>query len=267
MKKDKYIFINPYSPQCSYESIILSESEKKSLYDMDKYFNSKLYKIFLLQSEFNKMLLKEKLSSHLKKSSLLYINKQNIQNSVKHYLDICKEFNFKSFSDITENKCILDSSGNPINDINSVRIDISEVNTELLEMLSKHPDYLYQLSSRKFEEVVAEIMIRMGYAIELTPSTHDGGKDIYVAHKNNLGSFLYLIECKQYSPTQKVGVKVVRDLYGVVSSENATCGIIVTTSYFTKPAKDFQEKIPFRMALHDFESLKNWLYDVTELNN
>ncbi len=105
--------------------------------------------------------------------------------------------------------------------------------------------------------------MRKGYDVELTPATRDGGKDIYVAHKNDLGSFLYLVECKNYNPTRKVEVDVVRNLYGVVSAENATCGIIATTSYFTKQAQDFQQSVKFRMSLNDFNSIKQWLYDIT----
>lgn len=185
------------------------------------------------------------------------------QLKINHYLNICKNSDIKSISKVTANKCIIDPFGNPISNINNVQIDIQETNDQLLKYLSQNPNYIYQLSSRKFEELIAEILIRKGYEVELTPATRDGGKDIYAAHKTDLGSFLYIIECKKYAPNNKIGVSILRDLYGVVSKENATCGIIATTSYFTKPAKDFQREVQFQMSLKDFDSIKQWLYEVT----
>lgn len=165
------------------------------------------------------------------------------------------------------NKCILDTFGNPLIDISNIRIDVSEVNDWILNELNKNPTNMYQLSYRRFEEVIAEILIRKGYNVKLTPATHDGGKDIYVASKNDFGSFLYIVECKKYKPTHKVGVNVLRDLYGTLSKERATYGILVTTSYFSRPAKEFQQEIQFQMSLKDFNSIKQWLCDVTQDNS
>ncbi len=190
-------------------------------------------------------------------------NGTDVNNKFKQYFEIYKSFEIESISNITANKCIIDSLGKPINDISEIRIDVSEVNDWMLNELSKNPTDLFKLSPRRFEELIAEVLMRKGYSVELTPETRDGGKDIYVARKDDLGSFLYLVECKHYEPTHKVGVSVIRDLYGVLSKEKATYGIVVTTSDFTKPAKDFQQDIKFQMSLKNFNSIQKWLYDVT----
>lgn len=194
--------------------------------------------------------------------NFLLFDDTNINSKIKHYYDIVENFKIESISNITANKCILDSLGNPISDISNIRIDVSEINDCMIKELSKNPTDLYQLSSRRFEELTAEILMRKGYKVELTPATRDGGKDIYAAHKDDLGSFLYLVECKKYDPTHKVGVKVIRDLYGVLSKEKATYGIVVTTSDFTKPAQEFQEDVKFQMSLKNFDSIQKWLCDV-----
>lgn len=64
-----------------------------------------------------------------------------------------------------------------------------------------------------------------------------------------------------------MGVSVIRDLYGVLSKEKATYGIVVTTSDFTKPAQEFQQDVQFQMSLKDFDSIKQWLCDATSMNN
>lgn len=185
------------------------------------------------------------------------------EDKIQHYLDIYQNFLIDSVSHVTTNKCIVDPLGNPISDISKIRIDVSEVNDWMLNELNKNPTDLYKLSSRRFEELIAEIFMRKGYDVELTPTTRDGGKDIYVASKNDFGSFLYIVECKKYNLNHKVGVSVLRDLYGVLSKEKATYGIAVTTSYFSKPAKEFQQELQFQMSLKDFDSIKQWLHDVT----
>lgn len=187
----------------------------------------------------------------------------DVSNKFKQYFEIYKSFEIESISNVTANKCIIDSLGNPINDISEIRIDVSEVNDWMLNELRKNPTDLYKLSPRRFEELIAEVLMRKGYNVELTPATRDGGKDIYVARKDDLGSFLYLVECKHYEPTHKVGVSVIRDLYGVLSKEKATYGIVVTTSDFTKPAQDFQQDIKFQMSLKNFNSIQKWICDVT----
>lgn len=138
-------------------------------------------------------------------------------------------------------------------------IDISEVDEELLKRLSNDPHLLNELSPRKFEEVIAEILLRQGYEVQITPFSKDGGKDICAAKKEALGSFLYIVQCKKYAPNRPVGVEVVRELYGVVQVEKATAGIVATTSHFTKGAKDLQSQLSYQMSLKDYVDVQEWL--------
>lgn len=191
------------------------------------------------------------------------INDTTSAEKLKYYFEIYSSLQIESISNVTAHKCIIDPLGNPISDISKIRIDVSEVNDWMLNELNKNSTDIYKLSSRRFEELIAEIFMRKGYDVELTPATRDGGKDIYVAHKDDFGSFLYLVECKHYDPSHKVGVNVLRDLYGILSKEKATYGIVVTTSDFTKPAQEFQQDIKFQMSLKNFNSIQKWICDVT----
>jgi hypothetical protein len=136
---------------------------------------------------------------------------------------------------------------------------VSSVSTELLRQLARNPGELYQLSSRLFEEVVSELLNRQGYEVTLTPSTRDGGKDIYAAQHNAFGRFLYIVECKRYAPDNHVGVGVLRQLYGVVEAERVNAGIIATTSFFSSDAKEFQQTVPLRIKLRDYLGIQEWL--------
>ena len=47
-----------------------------------------------------------------------------------------------------------------------------------MERLGANPELLKDLSRRLFEEVIAEVFHALGYEVELTKRTRDGGNDI-----------------------------------------------------------------------------------------
>lgn len=140
--------------------------------------------------------------------------------------------------------------------------DVASISDEFLKKLHLNPNLLYELTPRGFEELVAELLSRLDYEITLTPVSKDGGKDIYAAKKDHLGSFLYVVECKRYSPENPVGVGMIRQLNGVVQAEQATAGILATTSFFTKGAREFQKQISYQVSLKDYVGVQGWLKSV-----
>jgi hypothetical protein len=137
--------------------------------------------------------------------------------------------------------------------------DVAATNERILLELQQHPERMLGLPPRKFEEFVAGMLQRQGYDVELTPASKDGGFDMYVASKQSLGSFLYLVECKRYTPPKKVGVQIVRALHGVVQKVRANAGMVVTSSFFTRGAENYAAETMFELHLHDFFALKRWL--------
>lgn len=141
-------------------------------------------------------------------------------------------------------------------------VDAAGVNDELIRRLKSDPELLRLISPRRFEEIIADIMSRMGYEVSLTPASRDGGFDLYAAKNNELGAFLFLVECKKYIPPNRVGVEIVRSLHGVVQSKKATAGVIATTSFFTSPAKEFQKEVAYQLQLRDYIDLQQWLNQI-----
>jgi len=140
-----------------------------------------------------------------------------------------------------------------------VRVDFLTVNEGLLEYLARHPEAVHQLTPRGFEELVARIFDDLGYEVTLTPQRRDGGADIYAIKRDDLGTLLFVVECKKYAPDRPVGVCHVRSLYGVKNMVNASAAILVATSFFTKPAKAFQESRRYELSLKDYDAVKRWL--------
>lgn len=164
-----------------------------------------------------------------------------------------------------DTKGLIGVNGQPLSqqspEYRQIIVSASSANDEIMQILKKDPTIVWKLPPRKFEEIVAEILSKQGFQVELTPASGDGGVDIYAAKKDGLGQFLYLVECKRYVPPNKVGVEIVRSLYGVLQVQKATAGAIVTTSYFTKGAEDFQREIQHQMYLHNYITLQKWISD------
>lgn len=113
-------------------------------------------------------------------------------------------------------------------------------------------DAVKELSPRDFEYLVYSLYKHLGYTCILTPPQKDGGRDIVATRSELGGADSIRVECKRW--VSRVGVAYVRSLLGVVSSEKANKGAIVTTSRFTKVARAFAVANP-RVELIDGPAL------------
>lgn len=120
----------------------------------------------------------------------------------------------------------------------------------------KDIETLRKLSWREFEYLVGEAYRRKGYnVVETGGGGADGGVDLVLKR----GGEKLLVQCKHWK-MDKVGVKVVRELYGVVVAENATGGVVVSSGTFTQEAIDFAKGKP--LELLDGTTLQNIIAEV-----
>lgn len=141
-----------------------------------------------------------------------------------------------------------------------------EVNEKLINYFSKHPNELKTIDRRLFEEFVAELFWGFGYQVELTQKTRDGGRDI-IAIKNAETIDKYLIECKRPDIGNLIGIKPVRELFGVKQDEKATKAILATTSYFSKDAHQFFERNKWELEPKDFDGIMKWIKQYKIIKN
>lgn len=87
---------------------------------------------------------------------------------------------------------------------------------------------------QQFEQLVGEAFRRQGFSVEETAAGPDGGVDLLLRKTGEK----FLVQCKQWRAL-KVGVAVVRELYGVMAAEGAVGGFVVTSGQFTEEAKAF----------------------------
>lgn len=104
---------------------------------------------------------------------------------------------------------------------------------------------IQSLNGLEFEQVCEQLVKKMGFETEVTKASGDGGIDIVATNNSPLLSGKYIIQCKRYSGS--VGEPIIRDLYGVVTSERANKGILMTSGTFTRQAIDFAEGKPIEL--------------------
>lgn len=133
-----------------------------------------------------------------------------------------------------------------------------KINAEFITRLSRNPHDLYKLNAKEFEEVIAEIYVIDGYTAELLGAWNqaDGGIDILVV-KGDIGSsqFRMAIQCKRYASKRRVSAAPIRSLAGVLDRFHAHAGSIVTTSDFTKPAREEAESFFWKVSLMNYQGI------------
>ena len=113
------------------------------------------------------------------------------------------------------------------------------------------------LSGVEFEMVCKKLLENMGFAVETTKTSGDGGIDLIAYNSQPLLSGKYIIQCKRYAGS--VGEPIIRDWYGVVTSERANKGILMTSGVFTKQAQIFADGKPIELI--DGVKLRDLLQD------
>jgi restriction system protein len=100
-------------------------------------------------------------------------------------------------------------------------------------------DALHGMSWSEFEMLVGEGFRLQGYrVVETGGGGADGGVDLVLTRPGKNGGEKFLVQCKQWRAF-KVGVEVVRELYGVMAARGATGGFVVTSGRFTEDAFKF----------------------------
>lgn len=132
----------------------------------------------------------------------------------------------------------------------------------VIRSLCDHPSDLYTLSPRDFEELVAHLLEELGYRARLDPRGADGGVDVFAERDQDTGPELVLVQCKRFSADRKVTQPIVKQLKTDVSDRQASRGLVVTTSTFTRPALDYIHEYRYRLSGADIEKLREWLEKV-----
>ena len=141
-------------------------------------------------------------------------------------------------------------------------LDIVDIN--LYKLIVKEPELLKSLDWRIFELLLADILQTVGYNIELTRPTKDGGIDLFAIKKDSeFGVHKYLLQAKRYK--DKVQVEPVRSLLFLHNHYKATKSCLATTAQFTKGAWELADNYKWQLELKDYTGIYQWVKHVLEL--
>ncbi len=105
-----------------------------------------------------------------------------------------------------------------------------------------------------FEQVVRQLIVRMGYGSEgelkRLPGSGDGGLDGKI-DRDELGLGHIYVQAKRYAEENVVGRPAVQAFVGALATRGASVGVFFTTSRFSDEARDAAERVPQEIALVD----------------
>jgi restriction system protein len=124
----------------------------------------------------------------------------------------------------------------------------AEVAAELLERVNEQdPDFL--------ERVVLQLLEAMGYTGARGSTRHlgrsgDEGVD-GVLRQDALGLDLIYVQAKRYASRRTVGRPELQAFAGALQGAQASRGVFITTSQFSRDAVEFADRVPQRIILID----------------
>ena len=147
----------------------------------------------------------------------------------------------------------------------SALLSVDALPLRFIAKILRSPNEVKNLTPRQFEEFVAETLSQLGFHdVILTPRSRDGGKDVIASHKINGIPLSFYFECKKYADDNKIQLETLRALLGTLAHDarHVNKGVLVTTSTFTKGAKEFILS-ESRLDGKDYDGILGW---IDELN-
>ena len=102
-------------------------------------------------------------------------------------------------------------------------------------------DFWFNLTGHEFESEVNNLFQKKGLNTKLTKGSGDKGIDIVILEDDG-GT---IVQCKNHK--NPISPSTVRELYGVMTSENSNKGILINTGGFTKGVYEFVEGKPIEL--------------------
>jgi restriction system protein len=230
-----------------------SNSEKNIIENRVEFAISALKRARLITSIKRGVYKATDLGDKLFKEHLFKLDRSIIE-STKEYIDYYKKDNQKNIEkderiSETETFDLLENIQEKIEQVKSERAG------ELLDLILASSPYL-------FEELVVRLLSRMGYkgskgSSFVTNKSGDGGID-GIIYQDPLGVHKVYLQAKRYTK-QNVQRTEIEAFFGALTNINAKSGVFITTSDFSKGAKESAKK--FSIVLVNKEKLIDLLLE------
>ena len=213
--------------------------------------------------------------TYLKKAGLVESNKRGYFNITEKGLEVLNDDiksidnkflekfeGFKEFKKRNAKKNYEQHNNNTLETPEEViEKSIDELNKSLT---SEILEYLKNTSPSYFEQIVIEVLVKMGYggslkeAGQVVGKSGDGGID-GIIKEDKLGLDAIYIQAKKWE--NSVSRPEIQKFVGALQGRRARKGIFITTSYFTKEAIDYTERIESKVILIDGNKFANLMIE------
>lgn len=189
------------------------------------------------------------------------------------YLEKFQEYvNFKDFKGEKSEEKVLPSDSDKISTPQeSLESSYQEIRNELADNLLEQ---VLTCSPQFFEKMVIDLITSMGYggsrkdAGRAIGQSHDGGVDGMIK-EDKLGLDVIYIQAKRWN-NATVGSPDVQNFVGSLVGKRASKGIFITTSKFSREAREYASGIEKKVVLIDGKELTQHMIDhgigVTDIN-
>lgn len=123
-----------------------------------------------------------------------------------------------------------------------------------------------ELSPTFFERLVVQLLVKMGYGGSIKDAgkalgkTGDEGIDGTIK-EDKLGLDIIYIQAKRWKPGNVVGRPDIQKFVGALAGQGAKKGIFITTSSFTKEAREYTPRNETKIVLIDGDDLSQMMID------
>ena len=132
------------------------------------------------------------------------------------------------------------------------------LSNELLQNIKNKDPYF-------FERLVVDLLLAMGYggsrkeAEEAIDKSHDGGID-GIIKEDKLGLDIIYLQAKRYD-SGSIGEGAIRNFVGALAAQHAQKGIFITTSSYSKSAREYVQMVPQKVILIDGDDLVDFMIE------
>jgi len=148
--------------------------------------------------------------------------------------------------------------------------ELSEESIQSISILAPHLGVLQKLADkaididnlrwRELEELIAELLDKDGYKVQLGKGSKDGGADIVAIKEiEGIGFFKGVWQAKKLRSGKKVGIGVIRELADTRQEMKASKGIIVTSTFLTREAIKRVKRDSYILGKVEKPDLEHWI--------